>query len=239
MRTDPPWSPPTAMSTSAAATRAAAQPLDEPPDVRVGSQGLRTGPLSEVWLAPEKQRLSQTALPTTVAPASSSRVTTVASYDGTNPSTVREPFIIGTPATEMLSLIATRTASSAPPEVPMISVRAYHAPSGLSASSTRLLLRASGTAGAYAQTLLDQVVGRHRALDETEVGIKVVVGETDRELRSRGHQVVTARGREGHRDTSSSRGVRDWTRANLVYRAGRVNATAPVEIVAESLCSRL
>ena len=61
-----------------------------------------------MWLAPEKQRSSQTALPATVAPAASSRVTTVASRDGTNPSTVFEPFIIGTPATSTLSFTATR-----------------------------------------------------------------------------------------------------------------------------------
>jgi hypothetical protein len=70
------------MSTSPMAT-SAVLPLDEPPVVRVVSHGLRTGPLSEVWLAPDKQRFSQTDLPTTVAPASSRRVTTVASYLGT------------------------------------------------------------------------------------------------------------------------------------------------------------
>src|SRR5262245_1222326 len=78
MRTEPPWSPPSAMSTSPAAT-SAALPLEEPPVVRPGSHGLRTGPVSEVWLAPEKHRLSHTDLPTTLAPAASRRGTTVAS----------------------------------------------------------------------------------------------------------------------------------------------------------------
>src|SRR5947209_13976475 len=70
MRMEPPWSPPMAMSTAPAAT-SAALPLDEPPVVRVGSCGLRTGPLSLVWLPPEKHRLSQTALPRMVPPARS------------------------------------------------------------------------------------------------------------------------------------------------------------------------
>ena len=62
MRTEPPWSPPTARSTAPAAT-SAALPLDDPPAERVGSHGLRTGPVRDVWLPPEKQRSSHTALP--------------------------------------------------------------------------------------------------------------------------------------------------------------------------------
>src|SRR5205823_9165935 len=106
MRTDPPWSPPVAMSTTPAAS-SAPLPLEEPPADRVVSHGLRTGPVRDVCDPPEKHRSSQTALPAMVAPASSSLVTTVASRPGTNPSTARDPFIIGTPATAMLSLTAT------------------------------------------------------------------------------------------------------------------------------------
>src|SRR3712207_7700607 len=69
MRMEPPWSPPTARSTSPEAT-SAALPLELPPVVRDGSQGLRTGPVTEVWLPPEKQRSSQTDLPVIVAPRS-------------------------------------------------------------------------------------------------------------------------------------------------------------------------
>ena len=82
MRIDPPWSPPMAMSTSPAAT-SAALPLEEPPAVRVWSWGLCTGPVSEVWLPPEKHRLSHTALPLMAPPASRMRVTMVASTSGT------------------------------------------------------------------------------------------------------------------------------------------------------------
>src|SRR4051812_2800042 len=105
-RTEPPWSPPMATSTSPAATRAALPELDPPAD-RLGSHGLCTAPLAEVWLPPEKQRSSQTDLPATVPPAARTRVTTVASSSGTKPSSEREPFIIGSPATITLSLTAT------------------------------------------------------------------------------------------------------------------------------------
>src|SRR5437763_13640795 len=106
MRIEPPWSPPSARSTWPAAT-SAALPLEDPPAVLDRSHGLCTGPVRDVWLPPEKHRSSQTAFPAMVAPASSSLVTTVASWRGTYPSTVRDPFIIGTPARAMLSLTAT------------------------------------------------------------------------------------------------------------------------------------
>src|SRR5579863_6641107 len=114
------------MSTAPAATNAPL-PLDEPPVVRSLSCGLRTGPLSAVWLPPEKQRLSQTALPRIVPPASRMRVTTVASIFGTKPSSNRVPFIIGTLATQTLSLIAKVLPASSPLGAPLISQRQYQA----------------------------------------------------------------------------------------------------------------
>jgi hypothetical protein len=143
IRIDPPWSPPIARSTSPDAT-SAPLPLELPPEVRERSHGLRTGPVTEVWLPPEKQRSSQTALPMTVAPPASSRLTTVASRLGTKPSSVCEPFIIGRPATAVLSLIATLFPASGPLSAPWISVRTYQAPRGLSASCGRVPLRSAG-----------------------------------------------------------------------------------------------
>ena len=133
IRTEPPWSPPSARSASPAATRAAL-PLDDPPADFAGFHGLWTGPVFDVWLPPEKHRSSQTDLPVIVAPASSSRVTTVASRRGTNPWTVAEPFIIGSPATSMLSLIATRRPASGPSPAVVMSVVTYQAPSSFSAA---------------------------------------------------------------------------------------------------------
>src|SRR5260370_39740646 len=68
MRTEPAWSPPSAMSTSPAATRAAL-PLDDPPVVFARFQGLRTRPVLAVGLPPAKHSSSQTAFPAIVAPA--------------------------------------------------------------------------------------------------------------------------------------------------------------------------
>ena len=77
--------------------------------------------------APEKHRSSHTALPATVAPASSRRRTIVASVRGTKPSTVAEPLVIGTPATAVLSFTATVRPASGPPPVPVIEVVTYQA----------------------------------------------------------------------------------------------------------------
>src|SRR5216683_1191676 len=96
VRIEPPWSPPSAMSTSPVATSAALPP-DEPPVLCAGLCGLRIGPVAQVWLPAEKQRSSQAALPAMVPPASRIRVTTVASSSGTYPTSSTEPFIIGTP----------------------------------------------------------------------------------------------------------------------------------------------
>src|SRR5258708_32680004 len=107
IRIDPPWSPPRASSTSPAAT-SAALPLDDPPVSRAVSHGLRTGPEAAVKLDPEQHRSSQTLLPAIVAPATSSRSTTVASRLGTKPSTARQAFISRMPSPAALDLIATR-----------------------------------------------------------------------------------------------------------------------------------
>src|SRR5262249_23834466 len=125
----------------------AALPLEEPPADRSRSQGLRTGPTLLVCEPPEKHRSSQAALPLIVAPAARILVTTVASADGTKPARVVEPFIIGTPATAMLSLTATVCPARGPPVLPAgapgMSVVTYQAPSGLAAGSCQA--RAGGT----------------------------------------------------------------------------------------------
>ena len=81
MRIEPPWSPPMLTSMSPAAT-AAPLPLDDAPVEWVGLCGLRTGPKADVWLAPENEQSSLLVLPRMVPPASSTRVTTVASMSG-------------------------------------------------------------------------------------------------------------------------------------------------------------
>jgi hypothetical protein len=133
---EPAWSPPIAMSHSPVTT-STAEPLEEPPAVRVGSWGLGTGPVSEVWLPSDTPRCSHVALPTILPPASRIRVTMVASTSGTNPSSSEHPFIIGTPATQTLSFRATDLPASGPSCAPSIAQRQYHALSGFSPSEGR------------------------------------------------------------------------------------------------------
>ena len=83
-----------------------------------------------VWINHRTSGSSKTAsattlFPTMCPPASNIRDTTVASTSGTNPSRVWEPFIIGTPATHVLSLIATVLPRSLPLDAPLMSHRQY------------------------------------------------------------------------------------------------------------------
>src|ERR1700733_14488663 len=135
-RMEPPSSHPTAISTTLDATRAAL-PLEDPPVVRVRSCGLSTKPVSAVWLPKLIQKLSHTDLPVISAPASRSRVTTVASLEGTNPSITFEPFIIGRPATQTLSLMAIFLPAKGPLGAPLMDAVTYQAPSGFSAAEGR------------------------------------------------------------------------------------------------------
>src|SRR5271155_5409022 len=114
------------MSASPSATTTP-DPDDDPPAEYPILYGLCTGPLVPVKLLPARQYDSQCVFPTISAPASSSRVTTVASISGTYPSRIELPFIIGTPATMALSLIATFFPLSGPSAAPRIEVFTYHA----------------------------------------------------------------------------------------------------------------
>ena len=81
-RIDPPVSDPSASGVSRAATAAADPPL-VPPGMRSSAHGLRAGPNAEFSFDEPMANSSQFVLPTTIAPAASSRDTTVASYGGT------------------------------------------------------------------------------------------------------------------------------------------------------------
>ncbi len=71
------------------AATAAAEPPLEPPGTRVVSWGLRVGPNAEFSVLEPIANSSRFVLPITTAPASRSRVTTVASYGGFQPSRIR------------------------------------------------------------------------------------------------------------------------------------------------------
>src|SRR5258708_15642597 len=117
-RIEPPWSPPMHISTSPSATTTAL-PEDDPPAENPILCGLCTGPVELVWLPPDMQNDSQCTLPAISAPASSMRVTMVASKSGTKPSSVEEPFIMGTPASMILSFSATTLPFSLPLGAPL------------------------------------------------------------------------------------------------------------------------
>src|SRR6185436_20566291 len=79
--TEPPVSDPSAIGTMPAAT-AVADPPDDPPETRVVSHGLRTGPNAEFSFDEPIANSSQLVLPITTAPAFVRRSTTVALYGG-------------------------------------------------------------------------------------------------------------------------------------------------------------
>src|SRR5947209_2752381 len=108
---DPPVSEPRARAEKPAATAAALPPLD-PPGTRVGSCGFRVGPKAEFSVDEPMANSSRFVLPRITAPADRSRVTTVASYCGRQPSRIRDEHVVGTPLVQMLSLSATGTPAS-------------------------------------------------------------------------------------------------------------------------------
>ena len=98
---------PTASGTTPAAT-AAAEPIDEPPGVRVVSQGLRVGP---GW---RNASSAVMVFPTITAPAARRLRTTAASVSGTRSRNRALPHSVGTPAVSKMSLTPTGTPESAP-----------------------------------------------------------------------------------------------------------------------------
>src|SRR3954464_3343461 len=95
-RVEPPVSDPRARGLKPAAT-AAELPPDDPPGTRVGSCGLRVGPKAEFSVDEPMANSSRLVLPTTTAPAATTRSTTVAVYGGHQPSRIREEHVVGMP----------------------------------------------------------------------------------------------------------------------------------------------
>src|SRR5918994_6492221 len=95
-RIEPPVSDPSASGANPAAT-AAAEPPDEPPGTRLGSCGLRVGPNAEFSVLEPMANSSRLVLPTSTAPASRRRCTTVASYGGRQPARIFDEHVVGIP----------------------------------------------------------------------------------------------------------------------------------------------
>src|SRR5437763_5610556 len=99
---EPPVSEPSASGAKPAATAAALPPLD-PPGTREWSCGLRVGPKAEFSVELPMANSSRLVLPMTMAPAATTRSTTVASYGGRHPARIRDEQVVGIPRVHMLS----------------------------------------------------------------------------------------------------------------------------------------
>src|SRR5882757_1425547 len=100
-RTEPPTSVPSPNGTTRDATTAAV-PVDEPPAQRSGSHGLRQAP-KRGGCGPPTANSVVASLLIGIAPASSSRRTTVADCAAGRSPYTHEPFVVGTPATSITS----------------------------------------------------------------------------------------------------------------------------------------
>src|SRR5215813_7392508 len=102
-RMEPPVSVPIASGASYAAT-AADEPPEDPPGMRLRSQGLWLGPKAEFSVEDPMANSSMFVLPRMTTPASRSRLVTVASYGGRQPSRIFEPQVVGMSVVVMTSL---------------------------------------------------------------------------------------------------------------------------------------
>src|SRR5437867_1849375 len=116
-RMEPPVSLPNAPAASPPAT-AAADPPDDPPGTRLRSHGFRVGWKAECSVDEPIANSSRLVLPRTTAPAARSRSTTVASYGGTNASSIFDPHVVRTPRVHRTSLSARGAPSSGPSGAP-------------------------------------------------------------------------------------------------------------------------
>ncbi len=110
IRIEPPPSDPVAHGTIPAAT-AAAEPPDEPPGVRLRSQGLRVIPVASLAVQGKIISSGTLVIPIGTAPAARSRRTTSASAVAAGPY-VRAPRVVNCPATGVSPLIAIGTPAS-------------------------------------------------------------------------------------------------------------------------------
>src|SRR5262249_57551628 len=115
IRTEPPVSVPRARSQTSAATNAA-DPPDDPPEVRDGSRGLRVSPTSGCANPAAYSR--HWVVANTSAPASRRRRTTAASATAGRGSLAGLPQRVGTPATVMMSLTPTGPPATRPSPAP-------------------------------------------------------------------------------------------------------------------------
>ena len=114
MRVEPPVSVPSPLGTMRAAM-ATAVPPDEPPGMRVRSYGFLTGPANELRLVLVMPKASSCrfVLPSTIAPASTSRCSTGALARGRTLRSAAVPPVVGRSRVLMLSLTTIGSPASA------------------------------------------------------------------------------------------------------------------------------
>src|SRR6266571_8836408 len=112
-RIDPPVSVPMASGASNAAT-AADEPPDEPPGTRLRSHGLRDVPNAEFSVDEPIANSSMLVLPSMTTPALLSRRAMVESYGGCQPSSMRDPQVVGMSIVVKTSLSPSGTPASGP-----------------------------------------------------------------------------------------------------------------------------
>src|SRR6056297_785357 len=95
MRNDPPVSEPVQIGSMSAA-RAAADPPDEPPQVRIGSKGLPVAPQTGLRVFAPEPNSGVLVLPTMIAPAALSRATITLSSAGTKSLNNGDPNVVRT-----------------------------------------------------------------------------------------------------------------------------------------------
>src|SRR5215469_959221 len=121
-RMEPPVSVPIPSGASYAAT-AADDPPDEPPGTRVRSHGLAEGPNAEFSVDEPMANSSMLVFPRMITPASLSRLVTVASYGGRQPSRIFDPQVVGMSLVVSTSLSASGTPPSGPSGSPAARLR--------------------------------------------------------------------------------------------------------------------
>ncbi len=134
MRIEPPMSVPSANGTQPPDT-ATPEPPDEPPGVRVASQGLRVTPQRGLVVKPAWANSGVVVLPITMAPAAHNRSTIRAERSGTVSPELQEPSVVRWPAVGVRSLIATGTPCSGPSARPSATARSARAASAIASSS--------------------------------------------------------------------------------------------------------
>src|SRR5262245_14528940 len=117
--TEPPVSEPSAQGARPAAT-AAADPPEDPPGTRSGSQGFRVGPKAEFSVDEPIANSSMFVLPRKGRPARRHRDATVESKRGMYPARIFEPAVVSTPRVVIRSFSAIGTPPPLPSEASIV-----------------------------------------------------------------------------------------------------------------------